>query len=54
MGLKDEHMRIEDSALTALIQGYCREASSRRDANQSVWRGAATSRLQSAALAMAP
>ena len=26
MGLKDEHMTLEDSALTALIQGYCRES----------------------------
>jgi Lon-like ATP-dependent protease len=26
MGLSDEHVRLDDSALTALIQGYCREA----------------------------
>ena len=25
MGLKDEHMSIEDEALASLIQGYCRE-----------------------------
>ena len=26
MGLKEEHMTLEDSALTGLIQGYCRES----------------------------
>ena len=26
MGLQEEHMKIEDSAMTSLIQGYCREA----------------------------